>query len=313
MLLDTEAQRPTTIGESLVDSTRSVQFMPSLKDVATSQQQLNDFNLGDSGLQEQSQEYNQHLHKSPSIEAQTLNQINADNNKIVTSIRQRAQEQINTLEKERDAIVAQSRDSIGQLQNELESTKKRLLSLQADHSRALQDIEQLKHIYETRQAGISDKLQLTDRENDALKQEIRATREEMRVFQEQQQKSFQERLKIAEQSQRAINAQLAQKVKVLQQQLQQVDADKLNLLKSAAADMCKLNDCIEGQRDRISQLKVLSKQQQAEILILSHEKEVNYEQNKQNIDEIQSLRRRNENLTRELLRVDKMIYGKYKK
>jgi len=175
---------------------------------------------------------------------------------------------------------------------------------------ARQDVFQLKELYESRQAAMTEKIASLEANASALQQELAnasRTTDHVRRIERQ---AARERVQVMGEIAGSRVTTLEQKIKALQEANRVLEEDRLQFLRDTARDVGKLNLCIESAREQIIQLQGANKRLRQSFAVAAAERDTLREENEILSREIGGLRERNENLMRELIRADRILYGK---
>lgn len=236
--------------------------------------------------------------------------LKAEHASIVRALKQRAQEQIMQAHKERDMAINEARESnltymqkIDQLESILMAKDNAIKSLQGDMS-------QLKDLYDARQQSMVDRQVVLEQENSRLRDEVRSLNARVEQIKDYERATLEERVKLATDANMAKIESLENKLRLAERTVSSLERDKLAILQETAKDVTEMNKCHEELKDRYSELVLACKKLKQRVVIATSERNALKEENEALLDELSGLRDRNENLSRELIRADRLVFGK---
>lgn len=245
-----------------------------------------------------------------SIDNSTTDILKAEHASIIRALKQRAQEQIIQAHKERDMAINEARESnltymqkIDQLESILMAKDNAIRNLQGD-------MGQLKDLYDARQQSMIDKHVVLEQENSRLKDEIRSLNARIEQIKDHERATLEERVKLAADANMARIESLENKLRIAERTVSSLEKDKLSILQETAKDVTKMNKCHEELKDRYSELVLACKKLKQRVVIATSERNALKEENEALLDELSGLRERNENLSRELIRADRLVFGR---
>lgn len=244
------------------------------------------------------------------MENSTTDILKAEHASIVRALKQRAQEQIMQAHKERDMAINEARESnltymqkIDQLESLLMAKDNAIKNLQGDMS-------QLKDLYDARQQSMIDRQVVLEQENTRLKDEIRSLNTRVDQVRDHERATLEERVRLATDANLAKVESLENKLRLAERTISSLERDKLAILQETAKDVTEMNKCHEELKDRYSELVLACKKLKQRVVIATSERNALKEENEALLDELSGLRERNENLSRELIRADRLVFGK---
>lgn len=245
-----------------------------------------------------------------SVENSTTDILKAEHASIVRALKQRAQEQIMQAHKERDMAINEARESnltymqkIDQLESLLMAKDNAIKNLQGDMS-------QLKDLYDARQQSMIDRQVVLEQENARLKDEIRSINTRIDQIKDHERATLEERVKLATDANLVKIESLENKLRLAERTVSSLEKDKLAILQETAKDVTEMNKCHEELKDRYSELALACKKLKQRMIIATSERNALKEENEALLDELSGLRERNENLSKELIRADRLVFGK---
>ncbi|KAE8301772.1 hypothetical protein GL50803_0015219 [Giardia duodenalis] len=244
------------------------------------------------------------------MENSTTDILKAEHASIVRALKQRAQEQIMQAHKERDMAINEARESsltymqkIDQLESLLMAKDNAIKNLQGD-------MGQLKDLYDARQQSMIDRQVVLEQENARLKDEVRSLNTRVDQIRDHERATLEERVKLATDANLARVESLENKLRLAERTISSLERDKLAILQETAKDVTEMNKCHEELKDRYSELVLACKKLKQRVVIATSERNALKEENEALLDELSGLRERNENLSRELIRADRLVFGK---
>ncbi|TNJ26870.1 hypothetical protein GMRT_10551 [Giardia muris] len=203
---------------------------------------------------------------------------------LLKAVKTRAQEQILQARRERDVAVMEAREASQAYHQRIEQLEASLRAKEATLNNVQRDAAQLKELYETRQQSLIAKLT-----------------------------SVEEQLRSMSDGNKHRIGLLEAKCHDLERSLSLLEHEKLTILKETADDITTLNRCHEELRQKYVDLLLAMKKQRQKLTVFTAERDALLEEVSSLTDELSSLRERNESLTRELIRADRMVFGKPRK
>ena len=171
-------------------------------------------------------------------------------------------------------------------------------------------MSQLKDLYDARQQSMIDRQVVLEQENARLKDEIRSINTRIDQIKDHERATLEERVKLATDANLVKIESLENKLRLAERTVSSLEKDKLAILQETAKDVTEMNKCHEELKDRYSELALACKKLKQRMIIATSERNALKEENEALLDELSGLRERNENLSKELIRADRLVFGK---
>lgn len=247
---------------------------------------------------------------SPELDESLLDAVKGEQAAVIAAIKRRAQDQVAYAEKERDYTLAHARKTSLEALARAEQLEARLRKKDAAIQGMQADLAQVKALYETRQQALFDRIGGLEADKQALARELAEWRARVGQTREAERLAFKQRLRVAADAARARAAGLEHRVRLLEQTNRELEQEKVLFLRETTADIGSLNKCHEDAKETLVGLTLSNKKLRQRLVVLATERDTLHEENTSLRGELEGLRDRNENLTRELIRADRVLYGR---
>ncbi|CAL6093539.1 Conserved_hypothetical protein [Hexamita inflata] len=249
------------------------------------------------------QQMNQHYQKQ-------IDTIAQDNTRLIENLKRNHREQIDQLEKERDIMLSQSRNTISALNQKL-VTQEELLNQKQQHiNTQLQDINAIKSLYDQKVADMANQNQSLLFANADLQNQVNSLSKQLEQLRNEFTQTTKQQYQLTQQNYSGQIQLYIQQNKQLQAKLNEQQTTNQQLIQSAVSDMRNLNNIIKQLQEKVEKLRTERETLKQKVLILSSENERIKDEGERNGGELEKLRERNSSLVRELLKCDKIIYGR---
>lgn len=224
-------------------------------------------------------------------------------------MKQQYESQLLSLEEEQEKIISESRQTIMQLQYQIQSLSQQLNAQKDLVVQREADINQIRQLFEKKLGILTNQNRQLSAEASQKSEMAKIQTDQQRADLELLHQQCEQKLQLQAESFKSQISLLTMKLQQQQKVSEDVRNDKQVLLQQAVEDMKNLNLIIQELNQKNCGLKAERKHYMDTNLIMESEnRRLRVEAESFN-GQIQNLQERNARLVKELVKVDKMIYG----